>query len=143
VRRISTGRILRPWLIDGRYKVVGLHKHGRRFKKFVARLHVGAFGGGLPNGFLVDHRRGIAATRAEITRFATGRIPHSSRYKGVSALGKKWAGYIHIGGRSKLLGVFKTERQAALAYDRAARRAWGKCFQNFSIRTRAALGGWG
>lgn len=140
VRRISSGRILKPWLIDGLYEIIGLFKHGKCFKKSVARLRAIAFDG-LRKDQRIDHRRGIGVSQAEIIRSARGRIPHSSKYKGVSKRGGHWHSYIHINGRSRLLGVFRTERQAGLAYDRAARKAWGagKCFENFPASYRNSM----
>ena len=62
-----------------------------------------------------------------------GRQP-SSQYKGVSWFKsrKKWAAYIKQNGKRKHLGYFATEREAALAYDSAARQLFGEfAYLNF------------
>jgi hypothetical protein len=52
----------------------------------------------------------------------------SSRYKGVGyhKYLQKWRAYIKVNGRSISLGYFDNEKDAALAYDEAARRYFGK-----------------
>src|ERR1700675_1256452 len=56
----------------------------------------------------------------------------SSRYKGVAWGRNKWMAYIQYQGKLKHLGVFVDEKLAALAYDAAARKYFGKfAFCNF------------
>jgi hypothetical protein len=52
---------------------------------------------------------------------------HTSIYKGVHwAKGsRKWVAKIEVSGRSKYLGSFTVEADAARAYDAAAEAAWG------------------
>jgi len=55
----------------------------------------------------------------------------TSRYKGVSIKSRngvhnRWVSHIHIDGRTRYLGAFGTEAEAADAYDRAAEAAWGE-----------------
>jgi hypothetical protein len=134
VRRISTGKILRPTLIRGRYPYVSLRRDGVTIKRLVYRLRAAAFGG-LRKGFQIDHRRaGIAASRAEILRGAKGHEHASSTYKGVSFIKarRRWYACIKDNGRTRGLGLFADEAMAARIYDRAAFAAWGKwAFQNF------------
>lgn len=55
------------------------------------------------------------------------RLGTSSIYKGVSwSKGKgKWVAYLHHQGRTRYLGYFLNERDAAIAYDREAIQVWG------------------
>lgn len=56
------------------------------------------------------------------------KTPKSSRYKGVSWRKdrKVWTAHIQLNGRLKYLGYFKWEKDAALAYDDAAREHFGQ-----------------
>ena len=89
----------------------------------------------VPEGCVVDHinHNGLdnraanlrPATPAENSRYA--RYPKrgtSSRYRGVwyNKKKKKWRAVIGINRKRKHLGYFTDEKQAALAYDKAARK---------------------
>lgn len=89
---------------------------------------------GEPAGMLVDHRNhdGLDNRRANL-RVATHREntvntrPHSiSGYKGVDRSRDKFAARIKIYGEQVNLGTFASPIAAALAYDRAAREAFGE-----------------
>jgi hypothetical protein len=56
------------------------------------------------------------------------RLGTSSRHKGVSLHKRsgKWRAYVHHAGRTKYLGTFELEDDAALAYNRAALDVWGE-----------------
>ena len=56
------------------------------------------------------------------------RIGTSSPHKGVTwdKNRQKWSAYIHVNGKTRSLGRFATELEAAAAYDRAAVEAWGR-----------------
>jgi len=77
---------------------------------------------GLTSDQQVDHRRLCASSRAEIIHGNRGQAGHSSQFKGVSRAGRKWFACIEIDGRTKSIGLFDRERDAAKAYDRWARR---------------------
>lgn len=56
------------------------------------------------------------------------RLGTSSRHKGVSWAKSRncWRAYIHIDGRTRFLGSFTDEEDAARAYNAAALEAWGE-----------------
>lgn len=58
--------------------------------------------------------------------------PVSSHYKGVRASGHgTWRATIRADGKTKNLGSFATQEEAAVAYNEAARAAWGdEAYQN-------------
>jgi len=94
---------------------------------------------------LVDHRdRNGLNNRRKNLRLASASqnaansglpITNRSGFRGVSRYlrGNKcpWVAYITVGGRCKNLGYFSTPEEAAIAYNQAAKLAWGEfCFQN-------------
>lgn len=112
---------------------------GSRKYQFMHRIILDA-----PAGLQVDHvnHDGLDNRRVNL-RLAPGSLNHAnarpipnrtSPYKGVSwgrAHGK-WTASIRIDGRSRNLGSFDYEWDAARVYDDAAREAWGAyAYQNF------------
>lgn len=89
-----------------------------------------------PSGMEVDHVDGNTlnnrranlrlATRAQNSRNRRAQDGGTSKYKGVSAKGERWAACIGHGGESVHLGTFDTEEAAARQYDRAARWLHGR-----------------
>lgn len=70
-------------------------------------------------------------------RTSYGRKP-TSQYKGVSLHGPSglWRANIGVNGKQKYLGYFKNERDAALAYDAAAKTIFGE-FARMNFRDQA------
>lgn len=66
-------------------------------------------------------------TRKQIGRFQKAVRGSSSRYKGVSwdKWNKKWKSYIRVNGKSKSLGNYDSEEEAAKAYNEYAHKVWG------------------
>lgn len=96
---------------------------------------------GAPQGRKVDHhnRNGLDNRRKNLrvatsAQNAANRIPDrrkagtTSDYKGVfwDKSRQRWCATIHADGKTRALGRFKTEREAAEAYDRAALELWGR-----------------
>lgn len=92
----------------------------------------------LPDAAEIDHRNGNGLdNRRENLRQATHsqnegnqrpQVGRSSRFKGVSwhkAAGK-WEAYIQHKNQKRLLGLFASEEDAALAYNSAAIETWGE-----------------
>jgi hypothetical protein len=138
VRNIDTGRILKPGAGGGGYLFVRLSKNGivqnHRIHKLVAREWV-------PNPGqkrCVDHIDGSRtnnnwenlryATSSENGMNAKHRTDGSSVYKGVNyqTQAKKWKAQIGFNRQRIYLGIFPSEREAAEAYNTAAREQYGE-----------------
>jgi hypothetical protein len=82
-------------------------------------------------GELVDHvnrnkldnrRKNLRIVSPQANAVNRGASGRSSNYKGVAKKGKGWQ--VYVGG--KYVGVFEDEVSAALAYDAAAKKLYGK-----------------
>lgn len=101
-------------------------------------------GSAIPKGYDVDHIDGDKlnnirsnlrlATRSQNLMNGPGKRESTSHYKGVCwfARNKKWLAQIKIGSKQLYIGLFEDEKEAALAYDRIARKEFGEfAYLNF------------
>lgn len=105
--------------------------NGERKTLFMSRIILNA-----PKGKYVDHINGDSLdNRKRNLRFCTLsqnsmnrkiRIDNKSGYKGVYLKDKKWASSIRVNGKLIFLGSFITKKDAAIAYNLAAKKYQGK-----------------
>lgn len=117
------------------YAMRGFRENG---KKVYLKMHH-AILGKPPRGYVVDHINGNRLdNRRGNLRFVTyqqnsfNTHKHqvengTSRFKGVSYMKnkRKWRSRIMIGGKEKHIGLYSTEKEAALAYNEAAKSYFG------------------
>lgn len=112
-------------------KGIRVHPWWREFMNFYVDM------GEPPSGLHeIDRKDQLRGYEPGNCRWATGRQQNmnrrkcqratSSRFKGVWRSGNKWAAGIRINGRSRYLGVFESENDAAIRYDREARELFGE-----------------
>ena len=131
VRNTKTGRILKGGQSNG-YLSVGLCKNGKHKTHFIHKLVAREWVSNPEGKRCVDHIDGRRhnnhwenlryATHSENSRNSKNRTDGSSAYKGVDyykPLGK-WRATIGLTGKTKHLGYFTNEREAAEAYNAAA-----------------------
>lgn len=116
------------WSFDGKYAMRNDQGHSISMHREIMRP---------PPGIEVDHidrdrlnncRSNLrTCTRAQNSRNVPGRAG-TSQYKGVvfSKVANRWEAGISINNTRKSLGYYDNERDAALAYDKAARREYGE-----------------
>ena len=133
VRNAKTGRILKSGVSSNTYLTVGLSKMGKAKSFSVHVLVAREWVENPDNKRCVDHIDGNKAnnhhenlrwaSHSENSRNQKNQTNTSSVYKGVSLhkLSKKWVVHIGINGKAKHLGLFAIEREAAEAYNTAAR----------------------
>lgn len=105
-------------------------------KRVVVAMHQSVFGE-VPAGMILDHiNRDRLDNRRENLRACAHRhnianqdghvLQRATPFKGVAVHKKAWRARITVGGRSQHIGCFPSPAEAALAYDRAARGAFGE-----------------
>lgn len=127
------------WYYNERYAKTTIHYKKVYLHKFLMEC---------PKGMQVDHKDGDTlnnqksnlriATPAENTRNRPGDKNSTSKYKGVSLHKQKdkrngkiylyqcWQAHICIDGKPSKIGGFKTEIEAAIAYNEAAKKHHGE-----------------
>lgn len=114
---------------------MSIRHNGKTIKCYVHRLIGEAFYSLQPGEEIdhidhcrVDNSKIRVVTRAQNTHNARGQKDKSSRFKGVSWIADKgkWYACICLNGKTVSLGKFDNEIVAAMAYDVAAKRAWGE-----------------
>lgn len=137
VRQRHTRRSISAYESDTGYLIVNLQVAGVWRKRAVHGLVWRAHRGAVPAGFEVDHRDRVRRNpRLSNLRLATHSqqmansnvLGGSSAFKGVTwcKARDRFQAQIKQHGVNHFLGRFKSERKAAAAYDRAARRLFGK-----------------
>lgn len=121
---------------DNGYQVVSL---GYGDRSFVHVLVAATFIGKPPKGTEIDHENRVRSdNRVENLRYIPHRHnqhnaakhgrngnPPASRFKGVTRQRNRWRAAISSKGRLRYIGAFDDERDAAMAYDREARKIYG------------------
>ncbi len=122
----------------GRYKHILMHREVLKVGKEYYVDHINHNG--------LDNRRenlrpATPAQNAQHRRKC--RTKKTSKYRGVYWFKerRKWAGLIQMDGRGILLGYFEDEKEAARAYDRAARKYHGE-FAELNFEHMPAVRGW-
>ena len=134
VLNTKTGRILKPGTSTPGYLMVSLYKNGKALIHYIHKLVAREWVSNPEEKRCVDHIDGVKtnnhwenlryATHTENARNQTKTSkPTSSIYKGVSFRrgSGKWEAKIRTPGKRIHLGLFANEREAAEAYNAAAR----------------------
>ena len=138
IRNTSTGKILKAGEMKSGYRNVVLCRDGHTHTHFIHRIVAGEF---IDNPFSkqcvdhIDHDKANNcvpnlrwATQRENHMNMTKRAQASSLYKGVywSKQKQKWHAMIKTNGKSKHLGFYEMEKDAAEAYNASAVELFGE-----------------
>jgi hypothetical protein len=128
--RVHEGYISRT--AYGPYARAQVQRNGIQRKIYMHALITGYRQTDHANGNGLDNRRqNLREATASQNHANQGKVrgyagkPTASRYKGVTRHGSRWSARIVVNGRQRRLGCYLNETDAARAYDRAAREAWG------------------
>lgn len=115
---------------NGPYAQANTYRDGRKGHVFMHKLVTSWPRVDHKNHNGLDNRRSNLrpATTAQNNHNQRPQIGTSSRYKGVTwhKANRKWQATIKLAGRSRYLGCYSTEEDAALAYNAAALEAYGE-----------------
>lgn len=130
-KRFNKEKILKQYIINKRYFAIDLQYKNIKTKYTLHQLVAMAFLDHTPCGFklVVDHiNNNSFDNNLNNLRIITQREnihnvnnEYSSKFKGVSfnKLSNKWMSQIYINGKSKYLGLFDSEYEAHLEYQKA------------------------
>ncbi len=132
----KNGVIKKQTLYQG-YRFVNLWKNNRQKLIGVHRLMLLAFVGPPPSGFVSDHKNRVRSdNRIENLRYVSLSVNNHNRtsvtnhgFKGVhfypKPLTKPWSAEIKCNGKHTRSHYYRTAKEAAFAYDRMAKAAFG------------------
>ena len=125
-------------------RIIYAHTWHNKMHLYLHRLIIGAGPTDVAdhvNGNGLDNRRINLrmATRSQNSANRAGDVRKAgttSVYKGVSwnKTKQKWVAYIHVNGKTRSIGYFVDELDAAIAYDKAASATWGE-FARLNLAT--------
>lgn len=122
------GYAVRADYTSGKHKLITMHRVVNKTLKDLQTDHI--------NRNKLDNRKENlrSCTSSENNKNTTSRKGSTSKYLGVSSYKRsnKWKSNIWICGKSKHLGYYISEKEAALAYNEAALKYHGK-FANLNI----------
>lgn len=100
------------------HRLAWLHVHGEWPSKQIDHINGNRSDNCISNLRLADHRQNQANSPRRSTK--------SSKFKGVYKYGNRWKAFIGLNRKTRYLGIFKTEAEAAAAYSAAAYEAFGE-----------------
>lgn len=138
-KRKIKGRELKPWLDHRGYKTVSLWLNNKGLNRRIHRLVGLAFIGNhaefdhIDRNILNNNMSNLRPCTHQQNAFNTSSRKGTSKYKGVSwcKKSKKWQAHIMVNSHSKGLGRYTSEVEAAITYNKAARKYFGEfAYQN-------------
>lgn len=126
VKSVKFNRILKGGIDGNGYPNVGISKNGKTTTFNVHKLMGLVFFGVNTDHFTVVHHKDNIKTNnsldnLEIVSKRKNTYTHhkgTSKYRGVSKRGSKWEARIYYNGKDNGLGLFNTEKEAHLAYQK-------------------------
>lgn len=120
---------VRSWHITPRGRVrAAFRMNGKRRQVFLHRFLLNFPDGQIDhiNGNPLDNRRSNLRVCNNSQNQANRPLRKGRDYKGTQKKGNRWKARITIRNKDFHLGSFRTEKEAAAAYNEAAKKAWGE-----------------